>query len=142
MALPAAEACGTSRWPSGVWNLTLPGPSTRSMKTGKPSSQMATRAVILVRSASSGSTGRQMSPSGSWLLVMSPSLIRAVPRLYRGPGRESRSMPAAVRVLASASVALLEVPSALARSLSERPSCGPSATMLTSRMALATLRTV
>ncbi len=34
IALPAAEACGTSRWPSGVWNRTLPGPSTRSMKTG------------------------------------------------------------------------------------------------------------
>ncbi len=80
IALPAADACGISRRPSGVLNRTLPGPSTRSMKTGQPSSLMASRAVILVCSASSDSTGRQMSPSGSWLLVMSPSLISAVPR--------------------------------------------------------------
>src|ERR1022692_3949619 len=103
---------------------------------------MATLEVILVTSASSDRTGLQMSPSGSWLRVMSPSLIRAVPRQYRGPGRESRSTPAVVSVLASASVVLLDAPSDLARSLSERPSGGPSAIMLISRMALATLRTV
>ena len=83
-----------------------------------------------------------MSPSGSWLRVMSPSRIRAVPRQYLGPGRASRSTPAVVSVLASASVVLLDAPSDRARSLSERPSGGPSAMMLISRMARATLRTV
>ena len=76
IALPAADACGISRWPSGVWNLTLPGPSTRSMKTGKPSSQIASREVIFVRSDSSVSSGRHSSPSGSWPRAMSPSRIR------------------------------------------------------------------
>ncbi len=75
IAFPAAEACGISRWPSGVWNRTLPGPSTRSMKTGNPSSQIASREVIFVRSASSTSSGRLRSPSGSWPRAMSPSLI-------------------------------------------------------------------
>jgi len=45
-------------------------------------------------------------------------------------------------VRARASVVLFEVPSSLARSLSERPAAGPSATASTSRNARATLRTV
>src|SRR5258708_39771594 len=73
---------------------------------------------------------------------MSPSLISAVPRQYRGPGRASRRIPAAARVLARARVVLFDALSDLARSLSAMPSCGPSATILISRIALATLRTV
>ena len=79
IALPAADAYGTSRWPSGAWKRTLPGPSIRSMNTGYPSSQTATREVILVSSASSSSSGRHRSPSGSCRRAMSPSLISAVP---------------------------------------------------------------
>src|ERR1700753_1022728 len=83
-----------------------------------------------------------MSPSGSWLLVMSPSLIRAVPRLYRGPGRESRSTPLIVSVLASASVVLLDAPSALARSLGDEPPGAPSPPRPISRKPLAPRRPV
>ncbi len=142
IALPAAEEWGISRCPSGVWNRTLPGPSTRSMKTGNPSSQTASREVIFVRSDSSMSSGRQTSPSGSWPRAMSPSRIRPVPREYLGPGCPSRSIPKAVSVRASERVVLLDVPSDLASSLSGRPSAGPSATIWTSRIARATLRTV
>src|SRR5216683_3205395 len=73
---------------------------------------------------------------------MSPSLISAVPSVYRGPGRVSRSRPDVASVRASASVVLFDVPSARARSLRDCPSGGPSATISISRMARATLRTV
>src|SRR3984893_15397448 len=73
---------------------------------------------------------------------MSPSLISAVPSVYRGPGRGSRSRPDRASVRASASVVLFDVPSARARSLRDCPSGGPSATISISRMARATLRTV
>ena len=130
IALPAAEACGSSRWPSGVWKRTLPGPSTRSMNTGKPSSQIASRDVIFVRSDSSVEqrpaqvAERQLSAGD----VAQPDQRRAQgvagarPAVAQHPERGHASGPAPASCSSTR-------PRALARSLSDRPSAGPSATI-------------
>ena len=61
----------------------------------------------LVEQRAAQVTERELTPD-----ELAPSRISAVPSVYRGPGRVSRRKPAASRVRASASVLLLEMPSA------------------------------